>query len=264
MAKLIAETGEFAGAEYPIGAKPLVLGRLKSNDIEVRDTKASRKHTRVGRAGGVWVVEDLKSSNGTFVNGEKIEARVELHAGDTIAIGKTVYRFEPEDDRPAAAPKPQAKPKPRPAAPPPVEDEPDDLDDLGAIEAVDEIDGTMEPQELSLEEPEELGLDDGGPSAPSAPAAPAAPKAPAAPRPAVRGQALVSINSVQRASRTGLLGEDIGQRGPLFQALIYLVGLIVFCAMVYGAFTLAVGAMGDGPDDVPVEESAPADQGDGG
>jgi hypothetical protein len=244
MAKLVAETGEFAGAEYPIGAKPLVLGRLKSNDIEVRDTKASRKHTRVGRAGGVWIVEDLKSSNGTFLNGEKIEARMPLHAGDTIAIGQTVYRFEPEDDVAAAtAPARRsapAEPTPRPApAPDPVAEE---------------------PEELSLEEPEELGLDAGEAPAPAAPAAPAAPSAPAAPRPAVRGQALVSINSVQKASRTGLLGEDIAQRGALFQGLVYLGGAVLFCALVYGAYALAVGAMGDGPDEIPVDETAPADE----
>lgn len=259
MAKLVAETGDFAGAEYPIGGKPLVLGRLKSNDIEVRDTKASRKHTRVGRAGGKWVVEDLKSSNGTFVNGEKIEARVELHAGDTIAIGKTVYRFDPEAGQAPAKPKPAAKPQPKPAPQPapqprpaPVE-EPDELD---------VIDATMEPQELSLEEPEELGLDGDGPGtapvAPAAPSRPTAPKGPAAPRPAVRGQAIVSINSVQKPARTGILGEDIGQRGALFQGLIYLAGLALFVAIVYGAFALATGAMGDGPDEVPAGDTSAA------
>jgi len=246
MAKLVAETGEFAGAEYPIGNTPLVLGRLKSNDVEVRDTKASRKHLRVGKAGGKWLVEDLKSSNGTFVNGAKIEGRVQLHAGDTIAIGQTVYRFDPEGGASATA----AKPKPAPEPDPPESD-------------LDQIDATMEPQELSLEEPEELGLDGDAPAAPAAPAAPKAPSAPA-PKPPVRGQALVSINSVQKASRTGLLGEDIAQRGALFQGLIYLAGAALFCALVYGAYALAVGAMGDGIEEVAVDEpdAAPQDDGD--
>lgn len=266
MAKLVAETGDFAGAEYPIGAKPLVLGRLKTNDIEVHDTKASRKHTRVGRAGGKWVVEDLKSSNGTFVNGTKIEARVELHAGDTIAIGKTVYRFDPEEGPAGAAPRAATATKPPPRAASKPKPAPVQLD---AIDAVDAIDGTMEPQELSLEEPEELGLDDDGPAAaptaPVAPSRPTAPTGPAGPRPAVRGQAIVSINSVQKASRTGILGEDIGQRGALFQGLIYLVGIALFVGIVYGAFSLAIGAMGDPPEVVPAGETpSGAQAGEGG
>jgi len=267
-AKLIAETGDFEGAEYPVRTQGIVLGRLKSNDVEVRDTKASRRHTRVGFAGGKWVVEDLKSSNGTFLNGSKIEARSPLVPGDKISIGKTIYRFElkvaaagsaqagtrskpqakprPATNKPAAAghaPRPAAKPQPRP------------VETRAPAE-------TIEPEELHLEEPEELGLDDPG-DAPAAPKAPVAPKAPMAPkpaeRPAVSGQPLVALGSGAGRSRTGLLGGEITQRDWRYQAVIYTVMAVVFAAVVYGAFALTSGALGDPVEKTPVGPPAGAE-----
>ena len=53
----------------------------------------SRRHVRLRRRGSTWSVEDLHSSNGTFVNGERIEEHV-LSPGDEIAIGDSVMQFE--------------------------------------------------------------------------------------------------------------------------------------------------------------------------
>jgi len=245
-ARLIAETGEYAGAEYPLTPKGAVLGRLKSNDIEVVDTKASRRHTRVALHAGAWFVEDLQSSNGTFLNGAQIE-RAEITTGDKISIGKTVYRFEDDEEsgavaapppRPAAQPAPARRPAPKPA-PAPVD----------------------EPDELHLEEPEELGLDDGGgadaPAAPRAPAAPSSKPQPT-PKPAVSatGHGLVSLSGTPRGARSGMLGGEVGQRDWRFQLLVYVAAGAIFVGLTWGAFRLMDGLLGDPAEPQPVPAPA--------
>ena len=80
-----------------------LLGRSADCEVVVQDIASSRKHARLtlGGAAGVVLVEDLKSRNGTFVNGERIEGRVHLKGGSRIRIGATVYLLtlmdNPED-----------------------------------------------------------------------------------------------------------------------------------------------------------------------
>ncbi|MCI0343034.1 MAG: FHA domain-containing protein, partial [Planctomycetales bacterium] len=132
MPKLVAESGQFQGAEYPLASAPVVLGRLPQNDIQVNDNKASRRHTRLQPQGADWFVEDLQSSNGTYLNGKKLAGPMALRDGDKISIGTTIYRFvlvgtatgPPPPKVPLApaatrtVPAPAAAP--RPPAPPPV------------------------------------------------------------------------------------------------------------------------------------------------
>ncbi len=93
---LSAVAGPHAGTSFRLvpGAQ-MVMGRDPANAIGLPDdTKASRAHARVVRdSGGNWVVEDNGSTNGTFVNGQRI-TRQELASGDTILIGATALRFE--------------------------------------------------------------------------------------------------------------------------------------------------------------------------
>ncbi len=77
------------------------IGRTPENDIEVKDSLISRRHTSVTRKGERWFACDLGSSNGTFVNREKIETRA-LEDGDVIRVGDTEITFRSEDGRPAA------------------------------------------------------------------------------------------------------------------------------------------------------------------
>lgn len=95
-AKLTAVAGPHSGTTFRLVAgAPLILGRDPGNAIGLPgDTKASRAHARVLQdGGGQWVVEDNGSTNGTFVNGQRI-TRQELASGDTILIGATALRFE--------------------------------------------------------------------------------------------------------------------------------------------------------------------------
>lgn len=81
-----------AGSRYPILGQ-MVLGRSPDNDIILDDTYASQKHARIYPRGGSIFVEDLGSTNGTYVNGRKISYPLELRVGDRIKIGKTVFEF---------------------------------------------------------------------------------------------------------------------------------------------------------------------------
>ena len=65
-----------------------VVGRLGSCDICIADVNASREHAAFVRDGAGWAVEDLGSTNGTLLNGDRID-RARLHDGDVIVIGIT-------------------------------------------------------------------------------------------------------------------------------------------------------------------------------
>ena len=70
----------------------LSIGRAPTNDIAVPDTSVSSEHCRVRPEGGIFVVHDLKSTNGTFVNDRRI-SRHPLVEGDVVRVGETVFLF---------------------------------------------------------------------------------------------------------------------------------------------------------------------------
>ena len=77
----------------PIGQKPIVIGRTAEADVHILDEKASRVHCEIRLWDGDYVVKDLDSRNGTFVNDARIAVSV-LHVGDTLRIGSTAFQFE--------------------------------------------------------------------------------------------------------------------------------------------------------------------------
>jgi hypothetical protein len=83
------------GEEHVLDSAPLTFGRSGDNDVPLPgDDFASSLHARLEpRRDGVWV-EDVGSTNGTFVNGERVERRRRLSAGDVVRIGETDLRFE--------------------------------------------------------------------------------------------------------------------------------------------------------------------------
>jgi hypothetical protein len=81
------------GMRVVLGPEPITIGRLPESTIVVNDPNASRRHAEIRRNGNDVVVVDLKSTNGTRVNGATIRERV-LSDGDQIVIGTTVLRFE--------------------------------------------------------------------------------------------------------------------------------------------------------------------------
>src|SRR5512133_1456317 len=93
--KLILQSGVGAGTEYPLEKTDLLLGRDLSNDIVVNDPEVSRRHARLLLQEGSYVLEDLGSTNGTFIRGQRLGAPLVLRPGETITIGeKVVLKYE--------------------------------------------------------------------------------------------------------------------------------------------------------------------------
>ena len=82
-----------AGSAYDLSDGAL-LGRGESADIQLEDTFASSAHARLLAQGDVIVIEDLGSTNGTYLNGEPLRGPQPLHVGDSIRIGDSEFTFE--------------------------------------------------------------------------------------------------------------------------------------------------------------------------
>jgi hypothetical protein len=78
---------------FPPGSSAIV-GRAREMDIFLDDTFVSSKHALFTATTGALRVEDLHSTNGTLVNGEKIAGVHELHMGDRVEIGDTIFQVE--------------------------------------------------------------------------------------------------------------------------------------------------------------------------
>jgi hypothetical protein len=83
------------GDELTLDSSALLLGRGSGNDVNLaRDEYASSKHARVEpRRDGVWV-EDVGSTNGTYLNGIRLTRAKKLAPGDVVRIGETELRYE--------------------------------------------------------------------------------------------------------------------------------------------------------------------------
>jgi hypothetical protein len=87
--RLVIVQGAGAGQAYRLGQEAN-LGRGKDNQIRLEDNQASRRHALIRRQAEAYLISDLASSNGTFVNGARIRVPVQLCPGDTIKIGATL------------------------------------------------------------------------------------------------------------------------------------------------------------------------------
>lgn len=114
MADLRVVAGSAAGRELSVRAdRRFVIGRDDACDLMLNDGKVSRRHAYLIRLGdGAVELGDLGSSNGTFLNGRRLEQPARLTPGDTIAIGAARIGFDPEPGHAGAN-----QPEPRVAAP---------------------------------------------------------------------------------------------------------------------------------------------------
>jgi serine phosphatase RsbU (regulator of sigma subunit) len=91
--------------ELPVDRDEMVIGRSMSSDVAINDRFLSRHQARLRRAGEAWLIEDLGSRNGTFVNGVRVDAPSTVKPGDTITMSASVIRvFEDGAPRPTARP----------------------------------------------------------------------------------------------------------------------------------------------------------------
>jgi adenylate cyclase len=90
VARLVTE-GQHPPQEFPLGVRT-TIGRTPDNDIEISNVSVSRHHAVVTFADNKYVIADLRSGNGTFVNDERIDQRL-LAEGDRVEIGPTIFVF---------------------------------------------------------------------------------------------------------------------------------------------------------------------------
>src|SRR5512136_115154 len=96
-AQLIPFLTDPTGREHPLRGETITIGRAVECDIVITSKRVSREHARLRRTGRHVLLEDLNSTNGTFLNDERVLASTELRDGDTIAIGDVNFAFHDPD-----------------------------------------------------------------------------------------------------------------------------------------------------------------------
>ncbi|MBI4508686.1 MAG: DUF4388 domain-containing protein [Deltaproteobacteria bacterium] len=90
-------SGKYQGGEFPLRMdREIVIGRSSDLDMVLVEDMVSRKHAKISTMGSQIVIQDLGSTNGTFVNGEKIK-KVQLKEGDRILVGTSIIKLVAAD-----------------------------------------------------------------------------------------------------------------------------------------------------------------------
>ncbi len=95
MIKIFIMTGSQKDQSFELDGDIVYIGRAPDNDVQIMDSSVSRKHSRILKKGEKYFIEDLKSTNGTFFNGELVHpgTEVEIKEGLPISIGKILISF---------------------------------------------------------------------------------------------------------------------------------------------------------------------------
>lgn len=91
--KLVITSGPKAGLEVPLGSEPMSIGRSSESGLVIRDDYTSSHHARLLLWGEQWMLQDLDSTNGTFLNGERVGAPVSVAVGAPIKVGATTFEL---------------------------------------------------------------------------------------------------------------------------------------------------------------------------
>ena len=91
--QIVAAMGHEPGTSFDVG-EGATFGRSDGADIRVDDPFASSAHARIFNRGGFMYLEDMGSTNGTFLNGRQVKTAERLKMADTIRIGDSEYRYE--------------------------------------------------------------------------------------------------------------------------------------------------------------------------
>lgn len=91
-AALVQKLGARDGKTFPVGTRGIIIGRRRTNDVALEDTNVSRVHASLDYVEGNYFITDLGSTNGTFVNGSRVN-RKQLNESDQIRVGSTILEF---------------------------------------------------------------------------------------------------------------------------------------------------------------------------
>ena len=92
---LVVTEGPLAGTRINLGSQPVLIGRADDSTLVLTDDYASTRHARISPRDGDWYVEDLGSTNGTYLDRSKVTTAVRLPIGTPVHVGKTVIELRP-------------------------------------------------------------------------------------------------------------------------------------------------------------------------
>jgi pSer/pThr/pTyr-binding forkhead associated (FHA) protein len=131
LATILVRSGQLKGNRLPVRVPVINIGRADYNDLVLPDDSVSSAHAKMQRREGVWILTDLSSTNGSFVDGERVQGEAMLSPGATLKLGDVSLLFDPPaegDVGPGpggtkvmgAINIPPAPPPPPPVSPPPA------------------------------------------------------------------------------------------------------------------------------------------------
>jgi hypothetical protein len=91
--KLVITSGQKAGTEFPLGRDEITIGRSADSAIIIRDDYTSTHHARLMLWNGRWMIQDLDSTNGTFLNGSRVTVPTPIPLGATVKVGATTFEL---------------------------------------------------------------------------------------------------------------------------------------------------------------------------
>jgi pSer/pThr/pTyr-binding forkhead associated (FHA) protein len=90
---LVVTAGPLAGTRITLGDQPILIGRADDSTLVLTDDFASSRHARLTNRGGQWYVEDLGSTNGTFLDQQRVQGPLLVAPGQPIRIGQTALEL---------------------------------------------------------------------------------------------------------------------------------------------------------------------------
>ncbi|MGO1507777.1 MAG: FHA domain-containing protein FhaB/FipA [Microbacteriaceae bacterium] len=94
VSNLVITSGPKAGLELPLGADAMTIGRSSESGLVIRDDYTSSHHARLLLRGDTWAIQDLDSTNGTFLSGKRLgSAPASINIGDTVKVGATTFEL---------------------------------------------------------------------------------------------------------------------------------------------------------------------------
>jgi predicted component of type VI protein secretion system len=88
--RFVMRSGPTVGKEFPLEAQEISIGRDSTNTVAISDAEVSRRHARMEFRGSAYAIQDLGSTNGTFVNGARVSGMQQLNPGDVVSFGEGI------------------------------------------------------------------------------------------------------------------------------------------------------------------------------
>jgi pSer/pThr/pTyr-binding forkhead associated (FHA) protein len=93
--QLVVTEGALSGTRITLSGQPVLIGRADDSTLVLTDDYASTRHARLSQRGSEWYVEDLGSTNGTYLDRAKVTTAVRVPMGTPVRVGKTVIELRP-------------------------------------------------------------------------------------------------------------------------------------------------------------------------